>query len=91
MAIMPFKNFSRTKTLSLVCYIEGVGATIFDQMMILGWPLPTLWQGQTKVAVSLGLGMYYWRCGPYNICLNNKPRSCDSVSGERLGTTGPLD
>ena len=30
----------------LVCIIGDVGPTKFTQMMNLGWPWPTLWQGQ---------------------------------------------
>ena len=30
----------------LVCSIVGVGLIKFVQIMILGWPWPTLWQGQ---------------------------------------------
>ena len=30
----------------LVCSIRDVGPTSFAQMMNLGWPWPTLWQGQ---------------------------------------------
>ena len=54
MATMPIygKNplnilFSGTKRpMALVCSIGHVGPTMFAQMMNLGWPWPTLWQGQ---------------------------------------------
>ena len=56
MATMPIygknalnKFFSGTKSQwlwDLVCSIGDVGPTRFAQMMNLGWPWPTLWQGQ---------------------------------------------
>ena len=36
----------------LVCCIGNLGPTRFSQMMILGWPWPTLWQGTWPVEES---------------------------------------
>ena len=41
-----FCGTKRPMAWDLVCIIGDVGPTRFAQMMNLGWPWPTLWQGQ---------------------------------------------